>query len=1091
MTLAPDSSLRQITKFDVVGDRGKLLFVGMAAVFAACLAFGIARLALTLSAGALTPWWANLGGAAAMLALYLWYRRRPQARSAEAAHGTALVATLALLVPVAYGMGSTIWWLALVGFAMVLLGRRREAWVWGLAIPVVVTGAVFLEPSVQLEGAAGETRLESGMARIAFTVLLVSMAAGFRGVAERRARELHDSEERHRNLLDRAPVGIVHYDRKMHITDCNGRFASILGSDRERLIGLDLRSLGDQRVLPALQVALSGRHGEYDGPFDSGATPAGIFMSIRTAPLHGEDSDVVGAIGILEDVTTRRRAEDELRRSQNELEDRVQERTEELRQLNLTLRTSEERYRLIAENTADVIWTLDLASGRFTYVSPSIQKLTGFTPEEIIARPFIESVTRESLPRVEARLAANLAAIGAGDESARTAAIEVEQPTKDGGTVPTEVVATVISSPNGEATAILGVTRDRRDRKRAEEALRESEERYRSLFEQSPIGIYRTTPDGRILLANPALLHMLGYESLDELLARNLETTGFEPEYPRQRFKDLLERDNEVRDFETLWTTKSGSRVRVIENARAIRDVKGKVLYYEGTVEDITARRQAEEAQHRLAAAVEQGDEAVVITDPNGTIEYVNPAFQRITGYSADEAVGQTPRLLNSGSHDAAFYKTMWDTITAGGVWSGRLINRRKDGSKYEEETTISPVRDVNGRIVNFVAVKRDVTREVALQQQLNQAQKMEAIGRLAGGIAHDFNNLLQASLSHAQMLRTHADDPERVRAEATEIEEHALRGAGLTRQLLLFSRREAARPERLDLNSVTQTAATMLRRLVRENVVFDLDLAAAPVMVEADHGQIEQVLMNLVVNASDAMPNGGRLVIRTGCDPAGLSWLEVEDSGHGIPEAIREHIFEPFFTTKGPGKGTGLGLSVVHGIVTRHGGRVELESHEGRGLRFRVLLPHVESSRPSPLGAAAAAAPNELAVGRGERVLVVEDEEGAREGLREILASLGYEVVAVGSGAEAGRLAAEPRFALLLTDLMLPDIAGHELAAGLQARWPEIAVVFMSGYAEDDALRRGIETGHLRFLQKPFNMPTLANAVRAALDERTDHKGA
>ena len=480
MSLASEHSLRQTANVDVVGDRDKLIFVGMAAVFAACVAFGAARLVLALNAGALTPWWANLGGAAAMLALYLWYRRRPGERSAEAAHGTALVATLALLVPVVYGMGSTIWWLGLVGFAMVLLGRRREAWVWGLAIPLVITGAVLVEPSVQLEGAAGETRLESGMAKIAFALVLVSMAAAFRGVAERRARELHDSEERHRNLFDRAPVGIVHYDKGMHITDCNGRFAGILGSDRERLVGLDLRLLGDKRVLPALQVALSGVQGEYDGPFDSGTTRTDIFLSIRTAPLHGEDSHVVGAIGILEDVTASRRAAEGLRRSQNELEDRVQERTEELRQLNLSLGKSEERYRLIAENTADVIWTLDLATGRFTYVSPSIQKLTGFTPEEFMARPFEESVTRESLPHVEAQLRANLAAIAAGDESARTATIEVEEPTKDGGTVPIEVVATAINLPNGEVAAILGVTRDRSERKRAEEALRESEERYRS-----------------------------------------------------------------------------------------------------------------------------------------------------------------------------------------------------------------------------------------------------------------------------------------------------------------------------------------------------------------------------------------------------------------------------------------------------------------------------------------------------------------------------------------------------------------------------------------------------------------------------------
>ena len=1089
MTHEPDSRGPRNAAKDIVGDRHRLVLVGMAAVFAACLTFGVMRLALLLTTRALTPWWANLAGAAAILVLYLWYRRRPQERSGGAVHGTALVATLALLAPVVYGMGSTIWWLGLVGFGVVLLGRRREAWVWGLVIPLVVVAAVLLEPAVRLGAATGETALESGMARIAFVLVLIVMAAAFRGVAERRAGKLHESEERYRSLFDRAPVGIVHYGKEMCIKDCNEQFATILDSSRERLAGFDLRSLADQGVLPALQLAVAGEHGEYDGPFGTSAEGGRIVLAVRTAPLRGEDSAVVGAIGIFEDVTARRRAEDALRRSRSELEDRVQQRTEELRRLNLTLRESEKRYRLIAENTADVIWTLDLASRRFTYVSPSVEKLKGFTPEEVMASPFQDSLTPESLSRVEAQLSASLASIAAGNEAARTSAIELEEPTKDGGTVPTEVVATALTGPNGEVTAILGITRDRRERQRAERALRESEERYRSLFEQSPIGIYRTTPDGRILLANPALLHMLGYDTLDALQARNLETTGFEPEYPREWFKQTLARDGEVRDFETLWTTSSGGRVRVIENARAIRDGDGTILYYEGAVEDITARRRAEEAEHRLAAAVEQGDEAVVITDPNGTIEYVNPAFQRITGYGSDEAVGRTPRLLKSGSHDAAFYKELWDAITAGEVWSGHLTNRRKDGSTYEEETTISPVRDPDGKIVNFVAVKRDVTREVALQQQLNQAQKMEAIGRLAGGIAHDFNNLLQVSLSHAQMLRMHADDPERVRAEAAELDQHVLRGAALTRQLLLFSRREAAKTEGLDLNAVTRAAATMLRRMVRENVAFNLELAEAPVMVAADQGQLEQVLMNLVVNASDAMLDGGRLTIRTGGEPKGFSWLEVEDTGHGIPEAIRERVFEPFFTTKGPGKGTGLGLSVVHGIVAHHAGRLELETHEGRGTRIRVVLPC-----PGPGAAASSRAPAaavELAAGHGERVLVVEDEDGARDGLREILTSVGYETVAVGSGAEAGVLATEPGFALLLTDLMLPDVAGQDLAASLQARWPALAVVFMSGYAEDDALRRGIEAGRVRFLQKPFGMHALTTALRAALDERAGSREA
>jgi two-component system cell cycle sensor histidine kinase/response regulator CckA len=641
--------------------------------------------------------------------------------------------------------------------------------------------------------------------------------------------------------------------------------------------------------------------------------------------------------------------------------------------------------------------------------------------------------------------------------------------------------------PVPEGIFVLSV--DITQRKRAEQALRESEQRYRSLFEQSPIGIYRTTPDGRILIANPALLHMLGYDDVEELLVRDLEAEGFEAGYPRERFKALLERDGEIRDFESTWTSRSGRKVHIVENARAIRDADGRVLYYEGAVENVTARRAAEEARARLAAAVEQTGEAVVVTDPQGTIEYVNPAFERITGYGRDEAVGRNPRLLKSGAQDAAFYASMWKTITSGQVWSGRMTNRRKDGSTYEEEATISPVRDSDGKIAHFVSVKRDVTRVLELQQQLNQAQKMEAIGRLAGGIAHDFNNLLQALLSHTQLLRAHAGDEARTREEAAELEQHVARGAALTRQLLLFSRRETTQPERLDLNDVTRTAAGMLRRLVPENVSFSVELADAPAAVDADRGQLEQVLVNLVVNALDAMTDGGRLVVRVGCERPDSAWLEVEDNGAGIPEEIRERIFEPFFTTKGRGKGTGLGLSVVHGIVTQHGGRMELESHEGTGTRFRVVLPRAGSGE-FPRVTEAPAVAEELPSGAGERILVVEDEPGAREGLKEILAALGYEAVAVGSGAEAEALPDAPGFALLLTDLMLPDTPGHALAARLAQRWPGMAVVVMSGYAEDEAVRRGVEAGRTRFLQKPFDMQTLASAVSAALEARGSGAG-
>jgi PAS domain S-box-containing protein len=612
-------------------------------------------------------------------------------------------------------------------------------------------------------------------------------------------------------------------------------------------------------------------------------------------------------------------------------------------------------------------------------------------------------------------------------------------------------------------------------------ALRESEERYRSLVDEAPVGMYRTTPSGAIVAANPALLRMLGYASFEELAARDLSQVGYEPTYPREEFKRRMEREGEIRGFESGWIARDGRTVLVRENAQAIRGNDGSVAYYEGTVEDITNLKRGEEERLKLGAAIEQAAEMIVITDIEGRIEYVNPAFERLTGYLREEAIGQKPSILKSGRQDAAFYGRLWRTITGGRTWRGHFVNRRKDGSLFEEDATISPIKNAAGTIVSFVAAKRDVTQEMTLEDQLEQAQKMDAIGSLAGGVAHDFNNILQALLSQAQLLGIHANDPERVKTLGLELGQQISHGASLTRQLLLFSRRETAKPEILDLNDSVRNAMVMLRRLVRANIAVEMQLAPKALLVKADRGQMEQVLVNLTVNASDAMPDGGTLILRTGEFPGERVWLSVEDSGTGIPEAIRKRIFEPFFTTKGVAKGTGLGLAVVHGIVTRNGGRIEVESVEGQGTVFRVILLAAGAGElPAAEGISQRA--TELPAGHGERILVVEDEDAAREALRDIVQSLGYEVIAVASGEEAGTLPEEEPFDVLLTDLMLPGISGPQLAAGLQDRWPPLKVILMSGYTEDEAVRRGVGEGNVRFLQKPFGVAALATEIQDAL---------
>ena len=755
------------------------------------------------------------------------------------------------------------------------------------------------------------------------------------------------------------------------------------------------------------------------------------------------------------------------------------------------LRESEEKFRTTVEGFSQGLVLID-EDGRVIEWNAALERIVGVPREEAIGQPLWDVDWRVFLPerktpeRYEELKRSVLQAVRHGVLPSLPSEASIRSLDGTIRTVHQSVFCIGTEKGYRIGTAVTEIT----DRKKAEEALRESEERYRSFFEQSPMGIYQTTPDGRIVAANPALLRMLGFGSFAELAVHNLERDSFEPGYPRVAFKESVERDGEVWGLESTWKARDGTPVFVRENARAVRGADGTVLYYEGMVEDITRWMAVKEEHRRLTAAIEQAAETIVITDTDGRIQYVNPAFERITGYAREDVIGQKPSVVKSGRHDGAYYAALWRTIKAGETWQGHFVNRRKDGSLYEEDATISPIRNASGAIVNFVAVKRDVTQEVALEAQLRQAQKMEAVGHLAGGVAHDFNNLLQSMLSQTQLLRSHPHDGARSATVVRELEQQIQRGASLTRQLLLFSRRETAKTEHVDLNDAVREATQILQRLVRANIALSTELAGGQLPVEADRGQLQQVLMNLTLNASDAMPLGGELTVRTGEADREWVWLTVEDTGQGIPKANRERIFEPFFTTKDPGKGTGLGLSVVYGIVTSHGGQIEVESAVGRGSTFRVILPraasdgHVAEHELPPAAAAATA-------GKGERILVVEDEDGARAGLRDILISLGYTVAAVGSGEEATACQADQPFDLLLTDFMLPGMMGPQVALELQARWPALKVILMSGYAEDETVRRGVSQGKMRFLQKPFGMDNLAHEVRATLDERPDPAGA
>ena len=640
--------------------------------------------------------------------------------------------------------------------------------------------------------------------------------------------------------------------------------------------------------------------------------------------------------------------------------------------------------------------------------------------------------------------------------------------------------------PDRLVPAVLRALREveeRRKRWEAEESLRASEVRYRRLFEAAKDGILILDAEtGVVVDVNPFLIELLGH-SRETILGKKVwELGSFKDLFANQDSFEELQQQGYIRYEDKPLVTIDGRRVEVefISNVYLVNGYK----VIQCNVRDITERKRAEEelrsARAFLGGVVNAIADPVFVKDDRRRFVLVNDALCAIVGRPREGLLGKGDEDMFP-KEQAAVFRQMDDKVLDTGEENANE-ETLSDLSSGEVRTIITrKTRHIDPAGKQFlVGVIRDITERKRAEEQLRQSQKMEAVGQLAGGVAHDFNNLLQAMLSLTQMLVGHLSDPERLKTDAAELEQQVRRGASLTRQLLQFSRRETVRLERLDLNEVVRDGITLLRRLLKANVAIEAPLAEGQLPVKADRGQFGQVLLNLSVNAADAMPDGGRLDIRTGSEGATV-WLKVTDTGGGIPAAIREHIFEPFFTTKGQGKGTGLGLSVVHGIVTQLGGTVAVESHEGQGTTFTVTLPRAGSDEiPAVEIAERGDAPPR---GHGERVLVVEDEDSARLSLAEILTVLGYMVTAVSSGEEAGRLPPEKPFDVLLTDLMLPGISGGDLAIGLQGRWPDLRVVLMSGYTEDEAVRVASRVGKVRFLQKPFDIDTLSREVRAALE--------
>ncbi|MCD4783526.1 MAG: PAS domain S-box protein [Candidatus Eremiobacteraeota bacterium] len=666
-----------------------------------------------------------------------------------------------------------------------------------------------------------------------------------------------------------------------------------------------------------------------------------------------------------------------------------------------------------------------------------------------------------------------------------------------------------IIRPNGEAgiaemrftktqwdgkDAHLAQLRDITERKQAEENLR----RYKYMVESANDAIFFKNLKGQYVIANARTFEAFGLPS-EEVIGKNDYQLMPDEEEARKNTEDdqVVFKTGKPKDVIKQMTGADGKEHWFQAIKAPQFNEEGSIIGLVGIARDITGIKQTEAKLHLLSSVIEQTAEAVVITDLDGSIQYVNPEFEKITGYSAEEALGKNPRILKSGKHNEQFYQELWDTISGGRIWKGRFSNKKKDGTLYQEDAIIFPVLDSTGRITNYAKAAYDATERIRLENQFLQAQKMEAIGRLAGGIAHDFNNLLTGIIGGAQLAQMELSKNDPVLEYIVDIEKASDSAAELIQQLLAFSRKQIVSLSVVDLNDIIVNMSRMIQRVIGENIEFSMVLDSDINSIKADPTQIEQIIMNLAVNARDAIPKRGTLSIKTtmiefGGEfrkefpftiPGNYVVLEISDTGAGIDSETLSHIFEPFFTTKEKGKGTGLGLSTIYGIVKQLDGYIMVDSELGVGTSFKIYLrPTMEDEairlqrKPIPI---------QEKLSGSETILVVEDDWLIRKVIWQVLEKMGYEMLFAERGKEALLLCEgmEKKPDLLITDIVLPDVNGRELAIQLNEKFPGIKTLFMSGYSEEIAGPESILDEKVDFLGKPFSPDKLLRKIREILD--------
>jgi PAS domain S-box-containing protein len=764
------------------------------------------------------------------------------------------------------------------------------------------------------------------------------------------------------------------------------------------------------------------------------------------------------------------------------------------------LRASELSYHRLFEAAQDGILILDVDTGRINDVNPFLIKLLGYPHGEMVGKTVGELSPFKDIW-------SNKVMLERLQEDGYVRYHDLPLETRDGRKIAVEFVSNVYQA--GDKKVIQCNIRDITERKWAEEAFRESEQRFRALFEGAHEGIFQSTLGGQFHLANTALARMLGYASSQELIAgvtdigRQLNVAlGVRAEFQRQ----ISER-GEVQNFEFQARRKDGVMIWLSENAHAVRDASGAVLYYDGMLQDITERKRAEEALRQSEATLRGVFQAAPIgicIMKDRLFQSANDYWCKSFGYTEKSLLGKSPRMLYESDEEyERVGRELYTHFQEGGIATSETRLRRSDGALRDVILTTAPLR-AGDPTAGKVMTIHDITERRQLEAQFIEAQKMGVIGQLASGVAHDFNNILGVIMGYGDMITSELDPDSPLRKCTEEIRHATERAAGLTRQLLIFSRKQTVQPVVLDLNDVVKDLNKILRRLIDENIEMTMVPGKQTGRVKADSGYVGQVLMNLVINARDAMPNGGKLTIATNnvtldenYSPTGVIpglpaeasakagdyvMLSVSDTGTGMTEEVKAHMFETFFTTKPLGKGTGLGLATCQTIVQQSGGHIDVDSEVGKGTTFKIYFPRVEQ----PLDVAARPIPTGPLPHGTETLLIVEDDPSVRHLAAGVLEAQGYTVLRANNGQDALHVAREHKgspIRLVVTDVIMPLMGGKVMAEWLKTTYPGLKILFTSGYTDDAIVQHGVLEPGVVFLPKPYTLAVLARKVREMLD--------